>query len=212
MARVVGDIFRGLGVLKRGHLVETQRSDFVGQYIGQTAPRTLDVCNRALDGVLFIDEAYSLVKEGAIGDFGGEAIDTLLKFMEDHRDRLIVIVAGYPDRMRKFIEANEGLASRFSKTINFPAYSGADLAEILLRMAKSQGFSLPDGFEGKIVAWVDANRSTPGWGNARSVRSLLEKMREAHAVRHARDPSAGALDALTMADVDAAVNMAEGSL
>ncbi|MGA2794335.1 MAG: AAA family ATPase [Roseiarcus sp.] len=212
VARVIGDIFRGLGVLKRGHLIETQRSDFVGQYIGQTAPRTLEVCNRALDGILFIDEAYSLVKEGVSGDFGGEAIDTLLKFMEDHRDRLIVIVAGYPDRMRKFIEANEGLASRFSKTINFPAYTAADLSEILSRMAKGQGFSLPEGFESKVVPWVEANKTAPGWGNARAVRSLLEKMREAQAVRHARDPSAGALDALTMADVEAAVKMAEVSL
>ena len=212
VARVIGDIFRGLGVLKRGHLLETQRSDFVGQYIGQTAPRTLEVCNKALDGILFIDEAYSLVKDNVSGDFGGEAIDTLLKFMEDHRDRLIVIVAGYPDKMRRFIEANEGLASRFSKTVNFPAYTAADLCEILSRMAKSQGFSLPQGFETKVTVWIEANKTAPGWGNARSVRSLLEKMREAQAVRHARDPSAGALDALTMADVEAAVKMAEVSL
>jgi stage V sporulation protein K len=212
VARVVGDIFRGLGVLKRVHLIETSRSDLVGQWIGQTAPRTLDVCNRALDGVLFIDEAYSLVAEGATNDFGSEAIDALLKFMEDHRDRLIVIVAGYPNRMRKFLEANDGLRSRFTKTIDFPIYSAEDLCEILRRMAVSQGFSLPEGFAIKVSPWIEANKTGAGWGNARAVRSLFEKMREAQAVRHSRDPQAGALDALTTSDVEAAIKMAEVTL
>jgi stage V sporulation protein K len=198
--------------LKRGHLIETSRSDFVGQWIGHTAPKTLEVCNRALDGILFIDEAYSLVSEGAMNDFGGEAIDALLKFMEDHRDRLIVIVAGYPGRMRKFIEANDGLRSRFSKTIDFPTYSADDLCEILRRMAVSQGFSLPDDFEEKVAPWIEANKTSAGWGNARAVRNLLEKMREAQAVRHARDPQAGSLAAFTMDDVQAAIKMAEVTL
>ncbi len=207
VARAIGDIFRGLGVLKKGHLTETQRSDFIGQYIGHTAQKTLDLCNKALDGILFIDEAYSLVVENMTNDFGREAIDALLKFMEDHRDRLIVIVAGYPGKMRQFIASNDGLASRFSKTIDFPSYSAADLCEILSRMAKGQGFSLPDGYASKVTTWVDASKATAGWGNARAVRNLLEKMREAQAVRLTRDPTSGGLDVFAMADVDGAIEM-----
>ena len=127
--------------------------------------------------------------------------------MEDHRDRLIVIVAGYPDRMKKFIAANEGLASRFSKTIDFPSYSAEDLCEILSRMAKGQGFTLPDGLEERVSPWVEESKIQPGWGNARAVRNLLEKMREAHAVRLSQNFSAGALDVFTIADVDAAIEV-----
>jgi stage V sporulation protein K len=188
VARAIGDIYRGLGVLKKGHLVETERGDFVAGYIGQTAKKTLDVCTSSLDGILFIDEAYSLVSEGGSNDFGQEAIDTLLKFMEDHRDRVIVIVAGYPDRMRRFLASNPGLASRFSKTIDFPPYSPVDLAQILAGMAESQGFSLPAGFEAKVQVWVESSKTAPGWGNAREIRNLIEKMREAQAVRLSRDP------------------------
>ncbi|MGD0434796.1 MAG: AAA family ATPase [Acetobacteraceae bacterium] len=205
VARAIGDIYRGLGVLKRGHLVETDRGDFVAGYIGQTAKKTLDLCNSALDGVLFIDEAYSLMQEGSTGDFGQEAIDTLLKFMEDHRDRIIVIVAGYPDRMRRFLASNPGLASRFSKTIDFPSYSAADLSQILDGMARSQGFSLPTGFEARLEPWVEGNKSSLNWGNAREIRNLIEKMREAQAVRLARSPDSGPLDALTMPDLDGAL-------
>jgi stage V sporulation protein K len=205
VARAIGDIFRGLGVLRRGHLIETSRSDLIAGYIGQTAKKTLDVCNSALDGILFIDEAYSLVSEGGVADFGQEAIDTLLKFMEDNRDRVIVIVAGYPDRMRRFLASNQGLASRFSKTIDFPSYSAPDLSEILALMARSQGFSLPPGFEAKLEPWVERGRSAPSWGNAREIRNLIEKMREAQAVRLARDPASGPLDTLEMPDLDAAL-------
>jgi stage V sporulation protein K len=212
VARAIGDIFRGLGVLKKGHLVETQRSDFIGQFIGHTAKKTLELCDRALDGILFIDEAYSLVVDGAANDFGREAIDALLKYMEDHRDRLIVIVAGYSGKMQAFIASNDGLASRFSKTIEFPAYSSQDLSEILLRMAQSQGFRLPADFRGKVGSFVEVHKSSPKWGNARSIRNLLDKLREAQAVRLARDPSARDLDELTMSDLDAALRSAEGSL
>jgi stage V sporulation protein K len=205
VARAIGDIYRGLGVLKRGHLVETDRGDFVAGYIGQTAKKTLDVCNSALDGILFIDEAYSLVQEGATSDFGQEAIDTLLKFMEDQRDRVIVIVAGYPDMMRRFLASNPGLASRFSKTIDFPSYSATDLSQILDGMAKSQGFTLPAGFEARLEPWVESSKSSLNWGNAREIRNLIEKMREAQAVRLARDPAAGPLDALAMPDLDVAL-------
>lgn len=208
VARAIGDIFRGLGVLKKGHLIETSRNDFIGPYIGTTAQKTLDLCNRALDGVLFIDEAYSLVVEGMPNDFGREAIDTLLKFMEDHRDRLIVIVAGYAGKMQQFLASNDGLASRFSKTIDFPSYSGPELAEILSRMSKAQGFHLPDGFAGPVSTFAASYSSLPKWGNARSMRNLLDKLREAQALRLAHD-TGGGLDVFTPGDLDGALKMAE---
>ena len=153
VARLVGEIFRGLKVLRKGHVVEIDRSGLVAGYIGQTASKTLDKCREALDGILFIDEAYSLAAPaGAAGgnpDFGKEAIDTLLKFMEDNRDRIIVIVAGYRNEMRRFIDSNPGLSSRFSKTVDFPSYSSSELGEIFRRMAARQQFTLPDGFETK---------------------------------------------------------------
>ena len=153
VARALGDIYRSLRALRVGHLVEVQRSDVVAGYIGQTAPKMLEKCNEALDGILFIDEAYTLAgTPGSGGDFGKEAIDTLLKFMEDHRDRIMVIVAGYPNEMRRFIDTNPGLAGRFTKTIDFPRYSADDLCEILRRMATKQHFTLPDGFAGQDQA------------------------------------------------------------
>ena len=139
IARALGEIYRSLNVLRKGHVVEVERSDLVAGYIGQTAMKTLDKCKEALDGILFIDEAYSLAgQSSATGDFGREAIDTLIKFMEDNRDRIMVIAAGYPNEMRRFIATNPGLASRFSKTIEFPRYTPEELAAILRLMAKRQ--------------------------------------------------------------------------
>lgn len=184
VARALGEIFRGLGVLKKGHMVEVDRSGLVAGYVGQTATKTLERCKEALDGVLFIDEAYALASAGSSGqDFGREAIDTLLKFMEDHRSRIIVIVAGYPAEMRRFIESNPGLASRFGKTIAFPAYETSELAQILRGMAGEQGFSVPDDLDGLIGPWVTENSRRESWGNAREMRSLLEKARDHQAYR-----------------------------
>jgi len=121
VARAIGEVFRALKVLRKGHVVETDRASLVAGYVGQTAIKTLDKCKEALDGILFIDEAYSLAATPGLGtDLGKEAIDTLLKFMEDNRDRIIVIVAGYRNEMRHFIDSNPGLASRFTKTFDFP--------------------------------------------------------------------------------------------
>jgi SpoVK/Ycf46/Vps4 family AAA+-type ATPase len=192
VARVIGDIFRALKVLRKGHIVEIDRAGLVAGYVGQTATKTLDKCREALDGILFIDEAYSLA-EGTGGsghDFGKEAIDTLLKFMEDNRDRFIVIVAGYPNEMRRFIESNPGLSSRFTKTVDFPAYGAADLCEILKRMAARQRFSLPDDFAAALTPWIEQRSKAPDWGNARSMRTLLEKAREAQAIRISTDAKA----------------------
>jgi SpoVK/Ycf46/Vps4 family AAA+-type ATPase len=192
VARSIGRIYQQLKVLRKGHLVETDRASFVAGYVGQTAIKTLDKCREALDGILFIDEAYTLAaKTGGEGhDFGREAIDTLLKFMEDNRDRIIVIVAGYSGQMEEFIGSNPGLASRFTKTIEFPAYSSDDLCAILKGMATRQGFTLPDNFESVVRPWIDARSGSKDWGNARSIRTLMEKSREAQAVRISRDPNA----------------------
>jgi AAA+ superfamily predicted ATPase len=208
VARALGEIYRHLGVLRKGHLVEATRPDLVAGYVGQTAPKTLDKCKEALDGILFIDEAYSLSNvTGITNDTGREAIDTLLKFMEDYRDRIIVIVAGDPNEMRHFIASNPGLASRFTKTIDFPAYDPAELAEVLRLMARRQSFELPQGLEAKLTPWVTANARREDWGNAREMRTLLEKAREAQAFRIAHDPNAD-LQKLELRDFEKALGIA----
>ncbi len=205
VARLLGAIYRSLNVLRKGHLIETDRSGLVAGYIGQTAPKTLDVCKSALDGILFIDEAYSLAgTSGVTGDFGPEAIDTLLKFMEDNRDRIVVIVAGYTNEMRRFIDSNPGLASRFTKTIGFPAYSADELASILRLMAKRQNYALPDGFEAKLKPWIEDRKRSEAWGNAREMRTLLERAREAQALRIAANPTSD-ISRIEMADLQAAM-------
>lgn len=202
IARILGGVFRELGVLSSGHLVETDRAGLVAGYVGQTAARTLEVCKSALDGVLFIDEAYSLAGEGS--DFGRESIDTLLKYMEDHRDRLVVIVAGYPGPMRRFIGSNPGLASRFTRTVEFPAYSAAELTEILHRMAQHQSYQLESGADQALASWLRSRVGGDDWGNAREMRTVLEKAREAQALRLAGRPG-GDLRTLTVEDIKRAI-------
>lgn len=204
IARALGEIYRSLNVLRKGHLVEIDRSGLVAGYIGQTAAKTLDKCKEALDGILFIDEAYSLARQGQ--DYGQEAIDTLLKFMEDNRDRIVVIVAGYPNEMQRFIGSNPGLSSRFTKTIEFPPYAANELAAILRVMAKRQNFVLPDGIEASLDPWIKLGVHNKSWGQAREMRTLLERAREAQATRIAHDP-AGDVRQLTMADIDAAIRI-----
>ena len=200
VARAIGEIFRSLEVLRKGHLVEVDRAALVAGYVGQTAAKTLEKCREALDGVLFIDEAYTLASGGGSGsDFGKEAIDTLLKFMEDNRDRIIVIVAGYTNDMRRFIDTNPGLAGRFTKTIEFPPYSPKDLCEILKRMAARQHFTLPEGFEAALTPWLAQRSRSEDWSNAREMRTLLEKAREAQAARVALQ--GGDLRRLEIADL-----------
>src|SRR3954465_971525 len=147
VARLLAQMYRSMGLLRRGHLVEVDRAGLVGQYVGLTAIKTERVIRRALDGVLFVDEAYSLARDGERLDFGDEAIETLLKRMEDHRHRLVVIVAGYPRLMSRFLESNPGLRSRFSREIDFPDYSTDELVAIFGRFTSEAEYALGEGAE-----------------------------------------------------------------
>ena len=153
VARLLARIYAQLEVLSNGHLVEVTRGDLVGEYIGQTAPRTTAKFNQATGGVLFIDEAYSLIPPDSGRDFGHEAVATLLKLMEDHRDEVVVIVAGYPREMQRFLESNTGLASRFPKTLTFADYDADELVAIFQLIAEQAGFTVaPDVADGLACA------------------------------------------------------------
>lgn len=188
VARIVADIYKGLGVLKKGHLVETDRAGLVAEYVGQTAVKTNKIIDSALDGVLFIDEAYSLVGGGE-SDFGKEAIATLLKRMEDDRDRLVVILAGYTKDMKQFIDSNPGLQSRFNRYIEFPDYTADELYKIFALNLKKYDYHITDEakaalqhFFEEAVAHKDAN-----FGNGRFVRNIFEKVLENQANRLASE-------------------------
>lgn len=186
VARIVGRIYKDLGVLKKGHTVETDRAGLVGEYVGKTGPKTDTVISQALDGVLFIDEAYSLVPEGGNGsDYGQEAISTILKRMEDYRDRLVVIVAGYKNEMKRFIDSNPGLQSRFNRYIDFPDYSPKELTDIFKMYMKKNQYTISEETENYlkeqfeyVVAHKDRN-----FGNARFARNVFEKSIQAQANR-----------------------------
>ncbi|MBC2607201.1 AAA family ATPase [Pelagicoccus albus] len=184
VARILAKIYQKLGVLKSGHLVETDRMGLVGQYIGHTAKKTSEIIDKALDGILFIDEAYSLLSGGE-NDFGGEAIDTLVKRMEDDRDRLIVIVAGYPADMESFIQANPGLRSRFSKTIHFEDYASPDLLRIFKIFCQNNEYELAEDAEEKLnqVFEYELQKPKVDFGNGRYVRNLFEQVIRNQALR-----------------------------
>lgn len=174
VARLLARIYAQLGLLANGHLVEASRVDLVGQYVGQTAPKVRRMFNRASGGVLFIDEAYALMPEDSTSDFGAEAVATLLKLMEDHRDEVVVIAAGYPHLMQRFLASNPGLASRFPKTLTFDDYSDAELLAIFDLITSQHGFVLGDGVAEAVRALLPNPRSA-GFGNGRFIRNVFEE-------------------------------------
>lgn len=186
VARLLGKIYKSMGLLTSGHLIEVDRSGLVGEYIGQTAVKTNKVIDSALDGILFIDEAYALIPEGGKGnDFGQEAVDTILKRMEDLRDRLVIIVAGYPNEMNRFIQSNPGLQHRFNRYFTFNDYSPDELLEIFRRIAESAHFVVaPEAMEkvSKYLNYVYQSR-TDTFGNARLVRNLFEEVVQLQSAR-----------------------------
>ncbi|MFL6075522.1 MAG: AAA family ATPase, partial [Mycobacteriales bacterium] len=175
VARLLAAIYRQLGLLSSGHLVEVSRADLIAEYIGQTAPKVVATVERALGGVLFVDEAYALAQSDSSRDFGHEAIATLLKLMEDHRDDLVVIAAGYEREMKGFLAANSGLASRFPRQLHFPDYSDEELVEIFAKMATDAGFTLAGGVTDRVRALVAGVGRDNRFGNGRLVRNLLER-------------------------------------
>ena len=205
VARIIGKIFSALGLLSKGHLVEVDRSGLVAGYVGQTAIKTQEVIQKALGGVLFIDEAYSLAPENADKDFGQEAIDTILKAMEDYRDDFVVIVAGYASLMPRFIDSNPGLKSRFNKYLFFDDYNGRQLYEIFLSRVKSNDYRLDDQASQAIMAHLEAlyQDRDENFGNARDVRNLFERIvaNQANRVAALENPTDEDILTITAADL-----------
>ncbi|MEU6062197.1 right-handed parallel beta-helix repeat-containing protein [Streptomyces sp. NPDC047097] len=183
VARLYGEILAALGVLERGHLVEVSRVDLVGEHIGSTAIRTQQAFDRARGGVLFIDEAYALSPEDSGRDFGREAIDTLVKLMEDHREAVVVIVAGYTAEMERFLTVNPGVASRFSRTITFTDYLPEELVRIVEQQAEEHEYALADGAGEALGKYFTELPKGPAFGNGRTARQTFESMVERHAGR-----------------------------
>ena len=194
-----------MGVLSKGHLVEVDRSGLVAGYVGQTAIKVQEVIQEALGGILFIDEAYSLTVNRGESDFGFEAVDTLLKGMEDHRDDLIVIVAGYPDLMNEFLNSNPGLRSRFNKFINFTDYTPLELLEIFESLCKSMGYTISEECKDCVETYFEQryeNRDI-NFANGRDVRNYFEMamVNQANRLSTVSDISNEALSELELEDV-----------
>jgi SpoVK/Ycf46/Vps4 family AAA+-type ATPase len=215
VARLYGRLLAALGVLPRGHVVEVSRVDLVAQVVGGTAIKTTERFQEALGGVFFIDEAYSLAaREAGLGpDFGREAIDTVVKLMEDHRDQVVVIAAGYTVPMQAFVASNPGLASRISRTIEFPAYSVDELVTIVDGICEQHRYRIADEARVALAEHFARARQQDNFGNARAARQIFESMVAAQARRLARRPGLHAQDlaSLVAADVPAPAPMVQAA-
>ena len=202
VARLLAQIYRTLGVVTKGHLVETDRSQLVAGFVGQTAIQVRKAFDEADEGILLIDEAYALVRGGE-NDFGKEAIDTIVKLVEDRRDSVIVIVAGYPEEMATFVDANPGLRSRFPKTIHFPDYSTDELVQIFESLGRDQKYACEPAAREKVMAWLDAQPRARGFGNGRLARNLFEAIvaRQSSRLVDVESPTDEQLCTFAVADV-----------
>lgn len=210
IARILARIYKDLGVVSRGHLVECDRADLIAEYEGQTASKTNRVIDKAIGGVLFIDEAYSLLETGNGFNYGSEAIATLLKRMEDNRDSLVVIVAGYPREMKQFIESNPGLESRFTRYLDFPDYTATELADIFLARASKYNYELAPEALRQLQASLSSTvaHKSRNFGNARYVRNVFEQAIVQQANRLSRQhstPTTSDLQLITAEDLQAAI-------
>lgn len=207
IARLMARIYKTLGILRGGQLVEVDRSGLVAGYVGQTAAKTMAVLEQARGGVLFIDEAYTLSR-GQETDFGQEAIDTLLKYMEDHRDELVVIVAGYAELMEDFIHSNPGLESRFNRYLHFPDYTGDELLDMFLMRCQKHCYVLADEAKAELGGYLaDVQRLQPTFGNGRGVRNLFERVlvQQANRLAAAEQVTREQLMELSLSDVQGAL-------
>jgi len=203
VAMRMSEILHRLGYVRKGHLVAVTRDDLVGQYIGHTAPKTRDVLKRAMGGVLFIDEAYYLYRPENERDYGQEAIEILLQVMENNRDDLVVILAGYADRMETFFASNPGFRSRIAHHIDFPDYGDDELVEIADRLLAEQNYRLDDGARALMARYVAIRRAQPHFANARSIRNALDRARLRQATRLFAEAT-GPVNAMELSTIRAA--------
>jgi probable Rubsico expression protein CbbX len=204
VAMKMAGILNRLGYSRRGHLIAVTRDDLVGQYIGHTAPKTKEVLKRAMGGVLFIDEAYYLYRPENERDYGQEAIEILLQVMEAQREDLVVILAGYRDRMERFFECNPGFASRIAHHVDFPDYTRGELARIAGIMLERMGYRFDEGARAAFERYLELRMARPRFANARSVRNALDRARLRHASRlfaHLADADREALTTIVAADI-----------
>ena len=202
VARLLAQIYRTLGVVERGHLVEADRAGLVAGFVGQTAKRVVDAFDQADQGVLLIDEAYSLARGGE-NDFGREAIDTVVKLVEDRRDRVVVILAGYPEEMATLVDANPGMESRFPRTVHFPDYSDDELVAIVESLGQKGRYRLDEQARAAVRAWLVTQPRDRGFGNGRLARNLFEQAVANQASRLVAidNPTDDQLTTLTSADI-----------
>ena len=204
VALKIADLLHRLGYVRKGHLVSVTRDDLVGQYIGHTAPKTKEVLKKAMGGVLFIDEAYYLYRPENERDYGQEAIEILLQVMENSRDDLVVVLAGYKDKMDKFFESNPGFRSRVAHHIDFPDYSNDELLEIAEVMVAGMNYKFNEGSIKAMAEYIELRRNQPHFANARSIRNAIDRarLRQANRVFNNSDGPIGANFLSQIEDVD----------
>jgi len=202
VALKMAGLLHRLGYVRKGHLVSVTRDDLVGQYIGHTAPKTKEVLKKAMGGVLFIDEAYYLYRPDNERDYGQEAIEILLQVMENMRDDLVVILAGYADRMESFFQSNPGFRSRIAHHIEFPDYSDAELLQIVRHMLEAQNYTMAPDAEAAFATYISLRRAQPHFANARSIRNAFDRARLRQANRLFEEAK-GALDAAALSRLEA---------